>query len=420
VAVIGSAGTTENVPGFFVDEFTIQAVGGSITVQNVPVIVLDVTNPADPGNIVDGIVGTNILSGRNLVLDPKPSLGGGGVGPSLYISDPVTSAHNWSSPAASSNWATTTNWSAAGTPSVLWVTNAQNVSGSPQEAVVSADSTVWELNVGGNGAATMTVRVQSGSRLTTFSGVNLGEGGQVRLQNATLDAHFVDIRGGMLTGSGTVVTGSGPIPGQVENLGGTVAPGDGVGTLNILGRFSNGSGGTLAMEVGGLMPGSGHDQLVVTGAAALSGTLSVSLVNAGSFTPAIGNMFTLLTASEGVGGEFADLMLPLGFNWRVDYEPNTVNLVVGIPGDYSDDGMVDAADYTLWRNAVGTTNRDFDGDGSGIVDAGDYLVWKNHYGQMASGAGVGDLSNVPEPASMLLGLIVAAWLTAVRRRRRIG
>jgi hypothetical protein len=99
-----------------------------------------------------------------------------------------------------------------------------------------------------------------------------------------------------------------------------------------------------------------------------------------------------------------------------------VNLVVGIPGDYTDDGTVNAADYTLWRTAVGTADQAAAGNGSGWVDAGDFAVWKNHYGETESGAGagVGDFGNVPEPASMLLGLIVAAWLTAVRRQRRIG
>ena len=81
MAVVGSGGTNLEVPGFFVESFTIQAIGGNITLTNVPVVVLDVTNPADPGNVVDGIVGTNLLAGRNVVIDPKPSLGGGGVGP---------------------------------------------------------------------------------------------------------------------------------------------------------------------------------------------------------------------------------------------------------------------------------------------------------------------------------------------------
>ena len=47
-----------------------------------------------PSNIVPGIVGTNLLAGRNLVIDPNPALGGGGA-PRLYISDPVDDQRNW-------------------------------------------------------------------------------------------------------------------------------------------------------------------------------------------------------------------------------------------------------------------------------------------------------------------------------------
>lgn len=420
IAVVGSAGVTENVPGFFCDQLTIQAVGGSVTATNVPVVVLDVTNPADPGNVVDGIIGTNILSGRNLVIDPKPSLGGGGVGPSLYISDPVTTGHNWATAAASGNWATTTNWNAAGTPDSLWVANVGNVSGSNQEAVVSADSTVWEVNVSGTASATMTVRVQSGVRLTTFSGVNLETGGNVRLDGGTLDTHFVDIRGGTLTGAGSVMTGSGPIPGQVENHNGTVAPGNSVGTLGITGRFANSGDGTLAFDLGGLTAGSQYDQLIVTGAAALDGTLAVSLFNLGGglFTPSVGNTFTLLTATEGVGGTFDALLLPGGFQWNVAYGANNVVLsVIGLSpvGDYNADGTVNAADYVVWRNSLGATGANLPADGNGdlVVNQTDYEVWRSHFG-MTSGSGLA--SSVPEPASAILFALVACGLALCRKR----
>ena len=121
VAVVGSGGARLEVPGFFVDEFTVEAVGGNLTATNVPVIVLNVTNPADPGNLVSGIVGTNVLSGRNLVIDPDPSLGGGNLAPQLYIGDPVTTEANWSS-TTSTSWQFGA-WSTGTVPGVLTVAN---------------------------------------------------------------------------------------------------------------------------------------------------------------------------------------------------------------------------------------------------------------------------------------------------------
>jgi hypothetical protein len=420
--VNGSGGTRENIPGYFIDELTILAGGVDpphLTFTNVPVLVFDVPNPVDPDNPVDGVIGTNILAGRNLVIDPKSTLLGGQ--PSLYISDPVTTSHQWASAAASGNWETETDWSDEGTPNRLWITTLANVSGSPQEVLVAAsDAEAWELNVSGAGAATMTVRVQAGARLTTFSGANIKAGGRVRLDGGTLDAHFVDIRGGTLTGVGTVVTGSGPIPGQVENLSGTVAPGNSIGTLNIVGRYSNGDSGTLAIELAGQSAGTGHDQLIVEGVAALGGTLKVTLANpgGGTYAPNVGDDFTVLLA-VGINGEFKQLVAPPNYNLRAEYQADKVIVVVGIQGDYNDDGVVNAADYTVWRNSRNsTTNTDADGDGNGVIGIGDFTVWKSHYGNVDPFFGSGtSVSSVPEPASLGL-LLVAALFCGMKRSKR--
>jgi hypothetical protein len=348
----------------------------------------------------------NAFAGRNIVIDPNPSTGGGGNNPSLYVSDPVTTNHDWSNATASGTWATTGNWNAAGTPDILWIANARNISGSAQEAFVASNSTVWELNVSGTGPATMTVRISSGVTLSTFSGVNVEAGGMLRLDGGTLDAQYVDIRGGTLTGSGTIATGSGPIAGQVENHGGIVAPGNGVGTLSVTGRFVNALDGTLAFELGGTTGGTQYDQLLVTDAAALNGTLALSLVDLGgsAFAPSVGNTFTLITATEGVGGAFNSVLGPDGYNWRVSYNANNVQLAVGNPGDFNFDGTVDARDYVVWRNnALGPLN---------------YAAWRTHFGTTyASGTGRDGNNGIPEPASSLL-LFAAAGGWALCRKHR--
>jgi hypothetical protein len=412
VSVLGSGGTTANVPGFYADQFTIQAVGGSITLTHVPFIVLDVTNPAHPGNVVDGIIGMNALAGRNVVIDPKPSLGGGGAGPSLYISDPVTTQLNWTSTAASGTWATGGNWSTSAAPSTLGIANVRHVSGGNQTAVVAANATAWELNVSGTSGQKMTAEINSGVTLTTFSGANIEGDGIVQLDSATLDAQFIEIMGGgILRGTGTVTTGSGPIPGQVENRSGTVAPGNGVGKLSIIGRYAQASDATLAIDLGGTAAGSQYDQLAVTGGAVLSGALAVSLANLGGgiFSPSVGNAFTILTATDGLSGSFSSLSAPLGFNWYLKYISNNVQLIVGVPGDYNHDGIVNAADYTVWRDTLNsTTNLAADGSGNGIIDQADYTFWKSRVGATI-GAGAGGGAAVPEPATQSL-LIVAAVL----------
>lgn len=78
-------------------------------------------------------------------------------------------------------------------------------------------------------------------------------------------------------------------------------------------------------------------------------------------------------------------------------------LTVPLPGDYNPDGTVDAADYTVWRNALGQTGSGLaaDGDLSGVVDRGDFIVWKTNFGATAS-SGSPSNTSLPEPSAVWL------------------
>jgi hypothetical protein len=68
----------------------------------------------------------------------------------------------------------------------------------------------------------------------------------------------------------------------------------------------------------------------------------------------------------------------------VESQPNP------LPCDYNFDGIVDTADYTVYRDALGsTTDLRADGNGNGRVDQTDCDLWKTHFGQTLSGSGVG-------------------------------
>jgi len=86
-------------------------------------------------------------------------------------------------------------------------------------------------------------------------------------------------------------------------------------------------------------------------------------------------------------------------------------------GDYNGDGTVNAADYTVWRNTLGTNaNLSADGNGNRMIDAGDYDEWRNRYGNVL-GSGAAELFNaVPEPSFTLLLLAASVGLAACRRR----
>jgi hypothetical protein len=61
-------------------------------------------------------------------------------------------------------------------------------------------------------------------------------------------------------------------------------------------------------------------------------------------------------------------------------------------------GVVDAADYTVWRDSLGDTGSDLpaDGTGDGGVYRVDYTQWKTRFGESTGDSVV---ATVPEPAS---------------------
>jgi len=81
----------------------------------------------------------------------------------------------------------------------------------------------------------------------------------------------------------------------------------------------------------------------------------------------------------------------------------------GVVGDYNADNVVDAADYTVWRDNLGSTTILPNDPSPGMVTLDDYDTWKTHFGEIA-GSGSGESADfaVPEPATLLLLTFAAA------------
>lgn len=89
-------------------------------------------------------------------------------------------------------------------------------------------------------------------------------------------------------------------------------------------------------------------------------------------------------------------------------------------GDYDNDGVVGAGDYTAWNQTFGmlvTPGTGADGNMNGVIDAGDYVIWRSNRGTaLLPGAGSGAVT-IPEPASIALLLFGGAFLLPRRRQR---
>jgi hypothetical protein len=88
----------------------------------------------------------------------------------------------------------------------------------------------------------------------------------------------------------------------------------------------------------------------------------------------------------------------------------------GLPGDYNLDGAVNAADYVVWRDRVGTTslpNRN--PAAAGTIGIEDFHFWKSQFGQVFPL--LTPAASVPEPTALpLLATIAACGIASLRPR----
>jgi hypothetical protein len=248
--------------------------------------------------------------------------------------------------------------------------------------------------------------------------VSIGGAGSASL---TLDADGKLSASGLVTiGEHGKAMGNGTIGASLLSNG-TVAPGLSAGKLTVTGSYTQAATGKLEIELYGAASGQ-FDELAVAGPATLGGELNVTLgTTAGNqFVPQLGDTFPFVTTTAGASGNFASAHLPVltsGHMWQIRYGATVTSLAVTLAGDYNDNGVVDAADYVVWRKLNGTMlNPRADGDANGQVDTADYSVWRAQFGVIAGFSAAKDLSAVPEPVSKLVGPLLFAYVCTGRHR----
>jgi hypothetical protein len=92
--------------------------------------------------------------------------------------------------------------------------------------------------------------------------------------------------------------------------------------------------------------------------------------------------------------------------------------VGGVAGDYNGNDVVDAADYTFWRDRLGqliTLPNSDPGDVDGVVTTAEYDFWKSRFGATMGAASL-SAGSVPEPGSIVLVGVGLLGTLLVRRR----
>ena len=425
VHIQGVTGISEEVPGFFADEFHLPGTDGGLRLNNVPLIVFNLTDPRDGINTLDALIGMNVFAGRDIILNPE--LGS----PYVGISDPLLSVHTWEATTLTADWNSSGSWQAPGVPAIDWYASVRNTKNAPLVAVVNSDSTVGDIVLAGNENepdATMAISVQQGSQLTVFGTAFVQEGGVLEVIDGEIDSFAVELRGGTLSGSGVVA-------GEISSQGNVIPGGEGeIGKFTFSGNVDLLSNSKLNVELGDNSDRSNlqFDKLDVEGIQmTLDGILAISSTDDYvQLGPGESDFFSIVEASQ-ILGEFAEYSFngkllerefPVSSDRRsfrdhvgdgqfitVAYMDTTSVAIrndQALLGDTDGDGEVQFADFVVladnFDGEADWTGGDFNGDG--LVQFNDFLALANNFGRIAGNQGAA-LAAVPEPSTALLALI---------------
>jgi hypothetical protein len=182
--------------------------------------------------------------------------------------------------------------------------------------------------------------------------------------------------------------------------------------LHLASSFTQDAAGTIEIELGA----SSADQLAITGAATLDGTLRVKTF--GGFTPLPGQSFDVMTFASRSGDVTLDNELGFaGLLLSKNYSATKLTLLASakFTGDANLDGVVNTSDFTAMASNYNNPTANWlqgDFNGDGIVNAIDFNMLASNYGSGSSGAALGSV--VPEPAT----LFSVCFLAFLRRTRR--
>ncbi len=148
--------------------------------------------------------------------------------------------------------------------------------------------------------------------------------------------------------------GTAAIPFNLNNQStGTLAPGSAsnpIGTTQVWGNYTQGSAGTMDIEIAGNSPGSGNDQIAISGNATLGGTLKLHLIN--GFTPAVGQNYLIATYASHSGkfGFVAPPTMPADVAFQLDDTSNSTQLMIHTVAPTAQSWISTAASG-LWSDA---------------------------------------------------------------------
>lgn len=191
--------------------------------------------------------------------------------------------------------------------------------------VGTANSTTFAGEFTGSGGLN---KVGSGTLEITgnsaaFTGQNTVNAGHLKV-NGYLGGSSLDV------GSGSLLSGSGTVGGQTTiRSGGTISPGNSIGTLNVAGNFAQEGGSNYEVQVD--PSNTASDRIAVSGSANLGGGSQLHVSKTSGQNYVLETKYTILSASGGVNGKYTlsgDTAVSAFYNLQDQYDANNVYLTV--------------------------------------------------------------------------------------------
>ncbi len=470
VDIAGVGGSTTHVPGFYLSSLSVLTSGGTVSWTNVPVIMLDLTDPRDFTGTLPGILGMNLFTDRDLIVN-------GGLSDPFVAFSEVPFTAKWNK-GASGNWGEDTAW-ILGVPDAVDAPANFLTSSAPETINVDANYTVGSIHFDSSNSYTLsdsgrlTLQTSAGPASIHVSTGSHAITAAVTVASDTaiaVDPSAATLTMGSLTNNGYTLTKSGPgtltITGAQSNASGSSFYANG-GTTNFQTDAGSAASAHLTVNVGANLTfnatqhlaalnvssngrakvTAGGSKVLYTGTLSIAGTGALDLadhdlvVNNGSFStiesyvlagyrdlPDSSASGIVSSTAQANGGltilALFDNSLAGATDWPLG-SGNSIpsNAIIGrytYFGDSNLDGMVTGDDYGAVDANLGQTvaaglswlygDMNFDG----VVTGDDYASIDANLGLGVGNPLVGQ--SVPEPAGFAAILMAAAG--GIRRRRK--
>lgn len=321
--------TTANVEGPLAISSVITG-AGSLTKTGAGTLTLSGANTYLGGTIInagtvsvgsDGNLGNNagtltfgggtLLTTNSFTSNRSVTLNAGGgtfntSGNSLTLSGNMTGSGSLTKTGAGTLILTGTNSYTGGTTVTAGILQGDTIS--LQGVIANNSQVTFNQNTNGTYAGIMT---GSGSLIKTGTGTLTLTGTNTYTGATSIDEGSLSVNGSISSpvtiGAAGTLMGSGLIAGDVANSG-VLAPGNSIGTLTIIGNYTQNIGSTYQVEANAAGQ---SDRLAVTGTAAINGGTVSVLAESGNYR--LRTLYTILTATGGVTGTYSDVTSNLAF-----------------------------------------------------------------------------------------------------------